>query len=90
MPSGSFYEDLTVEGPDEFDFMICLADLSQDGVCEKKDIPLRPVRDPGYVHVQVVNEAYRRLWQRYISRRGNLRPDLLLQRLLELIEKAVR
>ena len=90
IPSGSFYEDLKVEGPDEFDFMICLADLSQLGVCEKKEIPLRPVRDPGYVHVQVVNEAYRRRWQRYISRRGNLRPDLLLQRFLELIEKAVR
>ena len=91
IPSGSFYEDLKVEGPDEFDFMICLADLSQPGVCEKKDIPLRQVRDPGYVHVQVVDEAYRRRWQRYISRRGtDLRPDLLLKRFLGLIKKAVR
>ena len=28
IPSGSFYEDLKVEGPDEFDFMICLQELS--------------------------------------------------------------
>ena len=33
IPSGSFYEDLKVEGPDEFDFMICLEQLSSPGVC---------------------------------------------------------
>lgn len=90
IPSGSFYEDLKAEGPDEFDFMICLEDLSEPGVCEEKEIPLRPVRDPGYIDVQVVSEVRRRRWQRYISRRGNLRPDVLLQKFQQLIEKALK
>ena len=30
---GSFYEDLKVEGPNEFDFMICLEELSHPRVC---------------------------------------------------------
>ena len=89
IPSGSFYEDLKVEGPDEFDFMICLEDLSKPGVCVKKEIPLRPVPDPGYIHVQVANEAYRHRWQKYISKRGNLKPDVLLKRFQYLIKEAV-
>ena len=80
IPSGSFYEDLKAESPDEFDFMICLEDLSEPALCEEKEIPLRPVRDPEYIDVQVVSEVRRRRWQRYISRRGNLRPDVLLQK----------
>ena len=87
IPSGSFYEDLKVERPDEFDFMICLKKLSKPGVCVKKDIPLRPVPDPGYVHVQVAKQADR--WRHYISRRGNLRPDVLLQQFKHLIEEAM-
>ena len=34
--SGSFFEDLKVEGPDEFDFMICLEDLSTDPGAARK------------------------------------------------------
>ena len=69
IPSGSYFEDLKVEGPDEFDFMFCLEHLSKPGVCVVKDIPMRPVPDPGYVDVQVVNESVRRVYrnQRYIS-----------------------
>ena len=91
IPSGSFYEDLKVEGPDEFDFMVCLEELSQPDVCVTKDIPLRPVPDPGYVHVQVDNEVCRRRWQRegYINKRGNLKPSVLLKRFQNLIEEAV-
>ena len=40
IPSGSYFEDLKVEGPDEFNFMFCLEDLSKPGVCVVKDIPL--------------------------------------------------
>ncbi|XP_078364522.1 cyclic GMP-AMP synthase-like receptor 1 [Oculina patagonica] len=92
IPSGSYFEDLKVEGPDEFDFMICLENLSLPGVCVKKDIPLRPVPDPGYVHVQVSNETLRQVYrkQRYISNQGNLKPDVLLKRFKELIEEALR
>ena len=50
---------------------------------------MRPVPDPGYVDVQVSNEDYRNQWQRYISRRGNLKPDVLLRRFKQLIEKAI-
>ena len=89
IPSGSFYEDLKVEGPDEFDFMICLEQLSSPGVCVTKDIPMRPVPDPGYVDVQLSNEDYRNRWQRHISRRGNLKPDVLLRRFKQLVEKAI-
>ena len=92
IPSGSYFEDLKVEGPDEFDFMICLETLSSPGVCVIKDIPLRPVADPGYVHVHVANEEVRQLYrkQRYISKKGNLKPDVLLERFKELIEEALR
>ena len=89
LPSGSFYEDLKSERPDEFDFMICLEDLSQPGVCRKKEIPLRPVRDPGYVDVQVTSEAHKHRWRRYISRQGNLKPDTLLKEFQQLIKKAL-
>ena len=51
--SGSFYEDLKIEGPNEFDFMICLEELSKPGVCEIKAIPFRSVPDPGYVQLQI-------------------------------------
>lgn len=49
--SGSFYEDFKVEGLDEFDFMICLEDLFEFGVCEEKEIFLRLVCDFGYIDV---------------------------------------
>ena len=89
IPSGSYFEDLKAVGPDEFDFMICLEYLSAPGVCVIKDIPLRPVPDPGYVHVQIASEDDRERWQRYISRRGNLKPNTLLNRFEDLIEKAL-
>lgn len=90
IPSGSFYEDLKSESPDEFDFMICLEDLSQPGVCTKTEIPLRPVRDPGYLHVQVTSKAHQRRWRHYISRQGNLKPDSLLKEFQRLIKEALR
>lgn len=94
IPSGSYFEDLKVEGPDEFDFMICLEHLSKPDVCAVKDIPLRPVADPGYVDVQVTKESVRRRYntqfQRYISNQGNLKSDVLLKRFKELIEIALR
>ena len=89
IPSGSYFEDLKAVGPDEFDFMICLESLSAPGVCVIKDIPLRPVPDPSYVHVQIASEDDRKRWQRYISRRGNLKPDTLLNEFRDLIEKAL-
>ena len=92
IPSGSYFEDLKVQGPDEFDFMFCLEHLSKPGVCEVKDIPLRPVPDPGYVDVQVASESVRRAYrkERYISNRGNLKSEVLLRRFKELIEKALK
>ncbi|KAL9979676.1 hypothetical protein ACROYT_G017376 [Oculina patagonica] len=89
IPSGSYFEDLKVEGPDEFDFMICLENLSLPGVCVIKDIPQRPVADPGYVHVEIANDEDRHRWQDYLSTQGNLKPDTLLRRFKELIEEAL-
>ena len=91
IPSGSYFENLKAEGPDEFDFMICLDDLSKPGVCIIKDIPLQPVLDPGYVHVQIDSEEVRQRWRRYILRQGgNLDPEALLNRFRDLIQEAVR
>ncbi|CAH3118175.1 unnamed protein product, partial [Pocillopora meandrina] len=91
IPTGSYFENLKAEGPDEFDFMICLDDLSKPGVCIIKDIPLQPVLDPGYVHVQIDSEEVRQRWRRYILRRGgNLDPEALLNRFRDLIQEAVR
>lgn len=88
--SGSFYEDLKVEGPNEFDFMICLEELSTPGVCEIKAIPFRSVPDPGYVHVQIQDPNFRRQWQGYISKRKeNLKPDTLLEKFKNLIDEAL-
>ncbi|XP_068759351.1 cyclic GMP-AMP synthase-like receptor [Montipora capricornis] len=89
IPSGSYYEDLKVEGPDEFDFMMCLEALSKPGVCVSKDIPFRDVLDPGYVDVQIIDKASRRQWKDYISRRENLKADVLLERFQNLIKEAV-
>ena len=90
IPSGSFYEDLKVEGPDEFDFMICLEELSMPDVCVSKDIPMRDVPDPGYVDVKVADNGCRHRWKNYISKRENLKPDVLLTRFQNLIEEAVK
>ena len=91
IPSGSYFEDLKVEGPDEFDFMVCLERLSKPGVCVVKDIPIRPVPDPGYVDVQVASDSVRRAYkeQRYISNRGNLKSQELLRRFQDLIKRAL-
>ncbi|XP_068759350.1 cyclic GMP-AMP synthase-like receptor [Montipora capricornis] len=88
IPSGSYYENLKVEGPDEFDFMMCLEALSRPGVCVSKDIPFRNVLDPGYVDVRIIDEASRRQWKDYISKRENLKADVL-KRFQNLIEEAV-
>lgn len=89
LQSGSFYEDLKVEGPNEFDFMICLKNLSQPDVCEVKEIPFRSVRDPGYVHVQVKDSGLRRRWQRYISKKENLKPKPMLEMFQALVNDAL-
>ena len=90
LQSGSFYEDLKIEGPNEFDFMFCLEELSKPGVCEIKAIPFRPVADPGYVHVQVTDPVYRERWQKYISKnKQNLKPDTLLESFKVLIWEAL-
>ncbi|XP_068713806.1 cyclic GMP-AMP synthase-like receptor [Montipora foliosa] len=89
IPSGSYYENLKVEGPDEFDFMMCLKALSKPGVCVSKDIPSRDVSDPGYVDVKIIDKASRRRWKDYIYRRKILQADLLLERFQNLIKEAV-
>ncbi|KAJ7380796.1 hypothetical protein OS493_007178 [Desmophyllum pertusum] len=70
--------------------MICLEELSTPGVCEIKAIPFRSVPDPGYVHVQIQDPAFRRRWQGYISKRKeNLKPDTLLKKFNNLIDEAL-
>ena len=90
IPSGSFYEDLKVEGPNEFDFMICLEELSEPDVCEVKEIPFRSVRDPGYVDVQIKDPEFRLRWQKYISKKKeNLKPKTILEKFQTLINEAL-
>ncbi|XP_022808349.1 protein mab-21-like [Stylophora pistillata] len=89
IPSGSYFEGLKAVGPDEFDFMICLTELSEPGVCVIKDIE-RKVPDPGYVDVQIEHEEVSERWKQYISRRKNLKSDALLNRFKDLIEEAVK
>ena len=89
--SGSFYEDLKVEGPNEFDFMICLEELSLPGVCEIKAIPFRSVPDPGYVHVQIQDSKFQKPWRRYTSKRkpNFLKPKTLLEKFNTLINEVL-
>ena len=91
LQSGSFYEDLKVEGPNEFDFMICLEELSTPGVCEIKAIPLRPVPDPGYVHVQIQDPDFQRRWRRFTSKKkpNFLKPKTLLAKFKNLIDEVL-
>ena len=90
VPSGSFYENLKVEQPDEFDYMICLTELSKAGVCQTKEIPLRPVRDPGYVQVEVTDPRAAMNWREYISKRKNLKSKAMLEKFRELVDMAYR
>lgn len=89
--SGSFYEDLKVEGPNEFDFMICLEELSAPGVCAIKAIPFRSVRDPGYVHVEIQDPTSRKRWKRYTSKKKEnfLKPKTLLEKFKDLVEEVL-
>lgn len=90
LQSGSFYEDLKVEGPNKFDFMICMEELSEPGVCEIKAIPFPSVPDPGYVHIQVQHPEFRERWQEYSSKsKQNLKPDRLLERFKNLVDEAL-
>ena len=89
LQSGSFYEGLKVEGPNEFDFMICLEELSKPGVCEIKAIPFRSVPDPGYVDLRVQDPDIRERWKKYISRKENLKSNILLERLKNLVEETL-
>lgn len=88
--SGSFYEDLKVEGPNEFDFMFCLEELSKIGVCEVKEIPFRSVPDPGYVHVQVPHPFHEKRWKKYISKTKKLKPKTLLEKFEKLVREALK
>lgn len=90
LQSGSFYEDLKVEGPNEFDFMICLEELSEPGVCEIRAIPFRTVADPGYVHVKVQHPEFQGRWQQFSSKsKQNLNPEPLLERFKELVDETL-
>ncbi len=89
--SGSFYEDLKVEGPNEFDFMICLEELSEPDVCEIKAIPFRSVPDPGYVHVQIQDPNFQRPRRRFTSKKkpNFLKPKTLLEKFKILIDEVL-
>ena len=89
--SGSFYEDLKVEGPNEFDFMICLEELSTPGVCAIRAIPFRSVQDPGYVHVEIEDPVSRKRWKRYTSKKKEnfLKPETLLEKFKNLIAEVL-
>ena len=87
--SGSFYEDLKVEGPNEFDFMFCLEELSKIGVCEVKEIPFRSVPDPGYVHVHVPDPIHEKRWKKYISNSKKLKPKALLEKFEILVRETL-
>ena len=91
LKSGSFYEDLKVEGPNEFDFMICLEELSKPGVCAIRTIPLRPVQDPGYVHVEIQDPVSRKRWKRYTSKKKEnfLKPKTLLEKFKDLVDQVL-
>lgn len=55
-----FLEDLKTEGSDEFDYMICLEDLS-NLVCKIKEIDVgffRRVHDPWYLNGQVISRDH--------------------------------
>ena len=58
IPSGSFYEDLKVESPDEFDFMAQIKSLSSPGA-----IDLVPSDRSGFVHVTVLDSDTMSLWK---------------------------
>ena len=89
--SGSFYEDLKVEGPNEFDFMICLEELSTPGVCAIRAIPFRSVQDPGYGHVEIEDPISRTRWKRYTSKKKEnfLKPKTLLEKFKDLVHEVL-
>lgn len=91
LQSGSFYEDLKVEGPDEFDFMICLEELSTPGVCAIRAIPFRSVQDPGYVDIEIEDPISRKRWKEYTSKnkKNFLKPKTLLEKFKSLIDEVL-
>ena len=90
LTSGSFYENLKVEKPDEFDFMVCLEDLSAPGVCRIVDIPGRAVKDPGYILVQLNDAAASMRWKAYLSKKQNLKSKAMLEKFCELINEVCK
>ena len=80
LESGSFYEDLKVEGPNEFNFMICL-ELSKPGVCVISAIPFRLVQDPGYVHVEIQDPSKKK--------ENFLKPKTLLEKFKDLVDQVL-
>ena len=90
LTSGSFYENLKVEKPDEFDFMVCLEDLSAPGLCRIVDIPRRKVKDPGYVLVRLNDAAASERWSAYISKNKNLKSKDMLDRFCVLVERVCK
>ena len=89
-PSGSFYEDLKVEQPDEFDFMLCLEELSKPNICQTSDhIPQRTIKDPGYRAVKVVDSETSERWRSYISSDQSLNSKAMLERFEHLVSVAL-
>ena len=88
VPCGSFYENLKVEQPDEFDYMVCLNQLSKTGVCMAQENPDQPVPDPGYLQVKLIDEETAVKWRKYISEKKILRSEALLERFNELVKRA--
>ena len=62
IPSGSFYEDLKVESPDEFDFMAEIKSLSSPG-----SIDVVPSDRPGFVHATILDPNTLSLWKDCMS-----------------------
>ena len=88
IPSGSFYEDLKVEQPDEFDFMLSLEELSKPNICQTTDIPQR-TKDPGYIAAKVVDAETSERWRSYISSDRSLNSKAMLERFKDLVSIAL-
>ncbi len=60
--SGSFYEDLKVGDPDEFDYTLLVDILSSPGVCK-----LEATDEAGFVNVLIVDAQERKTWDDCLS-----------------------
>ena len=62
LPSGSFYEDLKVGNPDEFDYTLLLTGLSSPGVCE-----FSATEEHAFLNVRLVDGQARANWDHCVS-----------------------